>query len=723
MSLRRAVLVAIASLLVIAAVAITETELAGAAISSGSQVPGSALPVGAFTAGTPFSSGQNIEVSIPTNTVFPQGANVVILECAAPGGVLPTQTDQCDANTISAATILPAADGSISFTPYPVYALPDALLGEPATNTPVCNLTNECVLFIGNDFTNITGTPHVFSQGFYVNPTAGDTGANPGDGSAPSTTTVPSASLSTVVASPSTVVADGVNTATVTVTLLGANAQSQTVPITGATVSLAQGTGHSTITPASTGSDVTNASGQATFTVTDSTGEPVTYTATGGGVTVTQTAMVTFSAPTVSATASTVAASPTSVPADGTTKSTLTVTARDTAANPAPLSGQTVTLSQSSGGHSTIATVSGTTNASGVATFTVTDSTGEAVTYTAVAGGVTITATAQVTFTTSGPPSVAPAITSATSDSVPVGTAFNFSVTTTGTPTPAISLASGSVLPAGVTLTDNGDGTATLAGSTSVAAGTYTFTIDASNGISPDASQPFTLTVAAQTVSATTSTVTAAATPVPTGATGGTTVTVTLLTADGTAVAGRTVSLTPTSGSHALVSPSTLTTNASGEAVFSVTDDTAETVFFTGVDVTDTLTLTSASVTFQASGTTSVAPAITSAATDTVSEGSPFSFTVNTTGTPTPAISLDSGSSLPTGVTLTDNGDGTATLAGTSSVAAGTYTFTIDASNGVSPDASQPFTLTVSASTTSVAPAFTSAATDTVSEGPPSASP
>ena len=98
------------------------------------------------------------------------------------------------------------------------------------------------------------------------------------------------------------------------------------------------------------------------------------------------------------------------------------------------------------------------------------------------------------------PPSSAPSISSAASDSVPSGTAFTFPVTTTGSPTPAITLASGSSLPTGVTLTDNKNGTATLAGTSSVAAGTYKFTIQAANGVTPNATQVFTLTVTAPTV-------------------------------------------------------------------------------------------------------------------------------------------------------------------------------------------------------------------------------
>jgi hypothetical protein len=89
----------------------------------------------------------------------------------------------------------------------------------------------------------------------------------------------------------------------------------------------------------------------------------------------------------------------------------------------------------------------------------------------------------------------APAITSANSLTTAAGTAFTYSVTTTGGPVSAITVASGSSLPPGVTLNDNADGTATLSGTAQVAVGGYTFSIQAANGVSPDATQSFTLTV------------------------------------------------------------------------------------------------------------------------------------------------------------------------------------------------------------------------------------
>ena len=67
---------------------------------------------------------------------------------------------------------------------------------------------------------------------------------------------------------------------------------------------------------------------------------------------------------------------------------------------------------------------------------------------------------------------------------------------------------------------------------------------------------------------------------------------------------------------------------------------------------------------------------------------------MTTTGAPTAALS-ETGA-LPTGVTFVDNGDGTATLAGTPRRAPPAPTaLTITAANGVTPDATQTFTLTV----------------------------
>ena len=86
------------------------------------------------------------------------------------------------------------------------------------------------------------------------------------------------------------------------------------------------------------------------------------------------------------------------------------------------------------------------------------------------------------------------------------------------------------------------------------------------------------------------------------------------------------------------------------------------------------------------------APAITSATNTTFVAGTPGTFTVTTTGVPSP--SLSGGKGLPPGVTFTDNGDGTATIAYDGSASAlGTSPITISASNGVAPDATQHFSV------------------------------
>ena len=95
-------------------------------------------------------------------------------------------------------------------------------------------------------------------------------------------------------------------------------------------------------------------------------------------------------------------------------------------------------------------------------------------------------------FATSAPAQIAPTITSANSALFTQATFGTFTVTTTGTPVPAIILSLTRV--DGLTFDDNGNGTATLAGALPVA-GSYRFTITATNGVAPYAMQAFMLTV------------------------------------------------------------------------------------------------------------------------------------------------------------------------------------------------------------------------------------
>jgi hypothetical protein len=153
-------------------------------ITQGSQVPNSAQPAEPSQWG-PFSSGQTIKIDVPANSVLTHGASVNILECADPGGSPandPTSDSQCDGNTIQGSTVYVNNDGSVAYDDYTVYALPDQVsLGESPTDTPVCNATNYCLLYIGQDQNDFT-QPYVLSQPFLVSPNATDNGSNPGLG-------------------------------------------------------------------------------------------------------------------------------------------------------------------------------------------------------------------------------------------------------------------------------------------------------------------------------------------------------------------------------------------------------------------------------------------------------------------------------------------------------------------------------------------------------------
>jgi hypothetical protein len=95
------------------------------------------------------------------------------------------------------------------------------------------------------------------------------------------------------------------------------------------------------------------------------------------------------------------------------------------------------------------------------------------------------------------------------------------------------------------------------------------------------------------------------------------------------------------------------------------------------------------------------APAITSANSATFNVGMSSTFTVTSTGFPTPALT-ETGA-LPTGVTFTDNGDSTGTLTGTPTQS-GVFPIQFQAANGVLPDATQNFTLTVGCPAITVTP-------------------
>ena len=193
-----------------------------------------------------------------------------------------------------------------------------------------------------------------------------------------------SASLSTVVAAPTSFTAGGSSTITITVN------DGSGAPMSGISVTLSA-TGGGTITQPSS---LTDGSGQTTGSFTSTVAGSKTITAVAGGVTLNQQPIVTVNAGSPNAGQSTVVAAPTSITA-GSGSSTLTVTVKDQFGN--PVNGSNVVLSATGTGNTL--TGGGATNVSGVATGTFSSTVAEPKIVSATADGTPITQTAAVNVT------------------------------------------------------------------------------------------------------------------------------------------------------------------------------------------------------------------------------------------------------------------------------------------------------------------------------------
>jgi len=272
-------------------------------------------------------------------------------------------------------------------------------------------------------------------------------------------------------------------------------------------------------------------------------------------------------------------------------------------------------------------------------------------------------------------PGQAPAITSADSASIGMRSPSDVTVTATGIPAPAITETG--ALPKGITLTDNGNGTASLSG---IAArgttGSYPITITASNGVGSPATQAFTLTVT-----------TAASKPVITSA---------------TAVAplfGALFNFTVTTNGYPVPSISKTGTmppgvhfagNGNGTATISGTPNGTALGPYTV-----TLTAKNKAGTATQSFTLTIwkAPVITKIPTTTATIGTPLHLTITATGYPAPVLTKSG--TLPSGLKFTSTGNGQAAISGTPAAGtAGSRAIKITATNQIRAT-SQTFTLTV----------------------------
>ena len=160
---------------------------------------------GPVTAGSPYTSGQTIEIkgvanstlsnanlvanSVPGQTTGDPTGAFYFEECTDVGGTvagLPTTSSGCEAATDDFTSVQKSVDGSFDDPSYTVYDLPDpATLGN-ATMVGKCDVApNTCVIGIFSTNPGTTGfsNPHIFSAPFQVTVGDGqDLGNSPGDG-------------------------------------------------------------------------------------------------------------------------------------------------------------------------------------------------------------------------------------------------------------------------------------------------------------------------------------------------------------------------------------------------------------------------------------------------------------------------------------------------------------------------------------------------------------
>ncbi|MFI2104620.1 invasin domain 3-containing protein, partial [Isoptericola sp. NPDC019693] len=479
----------------------------------------------------------------------------------------------------------------------------------------------------------------------------------------------PDAAASSIAASPTTITADGESRSTVTVTVR--DAQSTVLVDGGADVALS--------TDAGALSDVVdNEDGTYSATLTSAT---TVGTATVGftvnGVQGAGRATVAFVAGAADPASATITAEPPTVTADGTATSTLTVTLVDAHGNRVTTGGTAVTMASTLGSLGSVID-----NGDGTSTAFLSSEVAGDATVSFTVAGVDADATADVEF-------VAGAADAATSTIEADPATITADGTSESTVTVTLHDAQGNPLTASggeVTMTadagelsvvtDESDGTytATLASSTEVETATVTFALD---GVAGEDSAE--VAFVAGEASASTSTIEADPASITADGDATSTVTVTLLDAQGNPVgaSGGDVTMATTAGELGAVTDhldgtytATLTSSkTAGTATVSFAlddedaDATAEVTFTAGVASTATSTIEADPTTITADG------ASTSIVTVTLQDayGNPLTASGGTVTMATDAGSLDE---------VTDNQDGTYTAELTSSTTAGTATLT-----------------------------------------------
>src|SRR3989339_781410 len=258
----------------------------------------------------------------------------------------------------------------------------------------------------------------------------------------------------------------------------------------------------------------------------------------------------------------------------------------------------------------------------------------------------------------------APVITSTAVTSGSVGQLYSYDVNASGNPAPTYSL---TIFPSGMTI----NSTSGLIQWTPSSTGNFDVTVKASNGISPDAGQSFTINVQSSTSFAPAITSTAV-----TSGTVGQLYTYDVDT-DGNPTPTYSLSTFP-SGMTINSTTGLIQWTPTSAGNFDVTVNASNGV---SPDATQSF-----SITVQSS--TTFAPIITSTAVTSGTVGQLYTYDVETDGNPTPTYSL---TTFPSGMTI----NSTTGLIQWTPTSAGNFDVTVNASNGVSPDATQSFQINV----------------------------
>lgn len=369
----------------------------------------------------------------------------------------------------------------------------------------------------------------------------------------------PAPNTSTIVASPTSLTADGTSASTLTITVL----DPQGNPISGDSVTLsALGTGN-TLTPTS---GTTNSSGVLTATLASTVAQSKAVTAqisTSAAVSTT----VAFVPGAPSFSHSTLTNSATSVAAGGSV--TLTATFHDAHGN--AITGQTVSFAASPSGPM-FSPSSGTTNSEGVATTTVSATVAHAETFTATLGSASATTTVTVT---PGPPYTTSFVASPTSLTVGSTSTFTLSLHDyLGNPVSAAVYFTGTgsnltLSPPSGSTGSTGTLTATL---TTTNAQTASVTASFGGGATLTASATF--APGSPVVSSTTLAVTGGSgsvAEIPNDNSTAATATATAYDQYSNPVPGTSIVLAVTGSGNTVTPSATVTTNSSGQAVYSIT--------------------------------------------------------------------------------------------------------------------------------------------------------